>query len=196
MNWVTLGGLARTAVNGQGMILAVNSIFQPSAVDTHQPLFHDTWNTMYDHYRVYKVKYSIVFDVNGLDNTTEHLFYVYPHDLSYALLPNTTATNAQVESFCEQYGKTPGVKYRFINNYDKSQPRTFRFKGMLNLQKLCPNFYDSNRSANFGANPSDIYYLNLGYTSFDGNTYTDSVDVRIRLKFYVKLMHADAAVQQ
>lgn len=144
----------------------LNSIFDPDRTGTgHQPYGHDTLNTMYNRYRVWKVDYVIT----------------YPPNISGAL--QTAYVN------CEN-GETSytSVDQNLILEY----PRTFRrpcnldsptiIKGSINLAKLTgaskqEYIIDDRYQSQYGNNPTELLTLHTGIIG--GTNATGIVDVML-----------------
>lgn len=156
----------------------VNSIFDPDLTGTgHQPLGHDEWNTFYNRYCVYGMKYYVCFNN---ESTTESL------EVAVQLRPNSIfATDMQT------IREDTLTVYRAI----------LAPQGQANSMRIASGYADvakirgiskqrvrmeSDYQAVFGNNPPISPILNVYVQNQDVLT-SASCNIRVDLVFYVRL---------
>lgn len=149
----------------------LNSIQDPNRTGIgHQPYGHDTLETMYNRYRVYKVKYAITYppNISGALQTA----FVQPEngESSY------TSTN---QDLIVEYPRT--VKKLL----ETDKPTVIR--GTISLPKLVGatkrEYMDDDRyQAQFGNNPTELTTLHTGVIAGNGA----SVLMDVMLIYYVE----------
>lgn len=153
-------------------IFNLNSIYDPNVSGGgHQPYGRDTLATLYERYRVYKVKYCITARPAG---NTATVHYAVVHDAAL------TYNNADPSTFFEQ----PHCQY-VVAKMDAP----VRLKGTVNLQKFFgvarSEYNDDRFQATFGTSPAELIRLSFGHSSSGG---TPSITYDVYLKYYVKCM--------
>jgi len=149
----------------------LNSIFDPDRSGVgHQPYGHDTYQTLYQRYRVHKCKY-IVSGVATSTNATR---------LTVAPLNNVTAQNSssQIEEQSSVY-RTKNMYYTGSSN--------FVFTGLVDLATLngvsASEYKSDDRfESNFGSSPTELMALHCIVSGLTGGVA--SVAANVKLSFY------------
>lgn len=147
----------------------LNSIFKPDVDFTgHQPYGRDTLNTLYNRYRVKKVKYVITMKPNGLQAGS---MYAVVHDGS------TTYNALTGTGFFEQ----PHCQFKAVRSSDPT-----RLSGTINLAKFFgvkkSEYQDDRFQAQMDASPAELIVLSFGhqFPAITAATYD------VYLKYYIE----------
>lgn len=164
-----------TAIGGTPVqhVFRANSIYDPNYSGTgHQPMGHDTWATMFNHYTVTgsKISIQVIPDSSNATNGRAGLLLQPGPALPY------TNVNAMIEAkmgsyrnISHQTGKASTMVQKF------SSKRFFNVQDVKDVGKL---------GAAFGADPSEEAYFLIWYA--DQESATTSVRVTITIDFIVQ----------
>lgn len=131
----------------------MNSIYDPDFTGTgHQPMGHDTYETLYNHYYVKSCKTTVYFSSTSAVGTDACIVGMrFDND-------TTTTPSGGLNELTEQRSSTWGV---LSNRNDKA---TLRLSKMFNTNRHFGSTAKWNRTglgADFGTNPSQVGYLQL-----------------------------------
>lgn len=153
----------------------LNSIFDPNRTGTgHQPYGHDTFQTLYNRYRV--VSCSYVITVYSSQGAT----------LQVAALP---ANEEFAAVNISEYRENPRCKYMVQGT---GAPVKF-LKGKVNIPSLFGRsksqyMADDRYQAQFGASPSELAILNINSQQIDESSIANAgVTYQLTLKYKVEL---------
>jgi len=141
-----LPNLALTAAAPVFYFFRLNSIFDPNLTGVgHQPYGHDTYSTLYNRYRVYKVKWTLTLPADS--------------SLKYQVAVgavNHSGTASSLDAIAEQ----PGTIVKWIS----PGADTVTISGVASLPKIHGNTSaeykgDDRCSSNFGDNPLEVMTL-------------------------------------
>lgn len=156
----TTGGLTKHIWNA-------NSIFDPNDTGTgHQPLYHDTFASLYDHYAVISSK--IIITIVNRSTTDSALVSLGPEDDNSA--SSTTST------LVEQVGSKSKVLTPLSGS--KSEQILTGVFGAKKVLSIDPFTSQSYKTA-FGSNPSELSTWVLSVTAFNAATLTCDYTVQI-----------------
>lgn len=157
---ITLGSLAR-------QIMYLNSTFDPDNTGTgHQPLYRDTYASIYDQYAVVACKYKV--KVINTDTDTPII--------CGAVIDDDNVSTASVNVLCEQnhgqYTILPPLagslsSHTFIGNWTA--------QSILGIDPYTSQTYKTA----VGSNPSEISSLIVWATNFDASTMTVTVSIEL-----------------
>lgn len=190
--WATNIVLQRTAAPGGGYYVNIASYSEPSLIDTHQPIYHDTWKSLYGKYQVLGVKYRCTFRTITGSTTADKpiMCYIYPHHLVQGLIPAAGLSANGYRELLEQAPNMRSLKFGYITR--TQEQKTWRdkctLKGFINLRRIIADFQDEQWQSDFDASPSNPFFLNYGFTDLMAGVYTDTINMTLRLTFVVRLL--------
>lgn len=155
-------------------VMNLNSIFDPNRTGLgHQPYGHDTFQALYNRYRVISCSYRI--SVNSSDNAT---------DLQLAVIPTNEAISPSTIS---EVRENPRAKYvvqapRNIARVISGNVYIPSLVGRTTSQYMADDRYQ----ATYGTNPNELALLSMfaGTTTETGSTI--SVTFNIQLEYVVE----------
>lgn len=161
-------------------IFRCGSIYDPNYTGTgHQPYGHDTYNTIYGHYRVLNSKLSVTFCPNGT-SSTGHIIggcFISPDaagvTTDFDLIRERAQGNFKI---CPDQASTISVSQKYTA--DKNYPNNV---GSLN--------------ATFGANPSEDAYFVVWVTSANESIDPSSVDCVVTIDYQVLMWELKALAE-
>jgi len=163
-------------------IYRINSVFQPSTVDTHQPYGFDQVSNDYNHYRVYKIKWRVsipsvndsvsytVSVMNGSQTTTVTTLASYITSMEVPF---------SVTKVC---GLTSGGSVVF-----NGQMSLHKLTGKTFQQYLSDDIYGSTTSSS----PSELLQMVISY----GNISVSTVIIRPSIEFWYTVEFYDPFIQ-
>jgi len=144
-----------------------NSIFDPDFTGVgHQPYGRDTYETIYNHYRVLKSRISCVFLPNGTSSTGHMVCGIAIKD------------DPTVELGFDAIRESKGAHYKMVA--DQSQKVTVTHG--YNSKKAFPASVSSLNS-NMGTNPAEDYFFQVFTTSANSGIDPSSVDVVVTIEY-------------
>lgn len=156
-------------------IFRANSIHDPDYTGVgHQPMGHDTWQTLYNHYVVLGSKISVRL-LPSATNASPAIAGIYLSDGSTApYLTGTTFIEAKKGTFST-----------FVP--DQSRPKNlvskFSAKKFFNVKDVKDNI--PTLGSSFGNTPSDASYYQLWYQTLDGST--ESIQAVVTIDYIVAM---------
>jgi len=148
-------------------LFRTNSIFDPDFTGVgHQPYGRDTYESIYNHYRVLKSRISCTFLPNGT-SSTGHLV------CGVAVKDDTT-----VELGFDTIREAKGAHYKMIA--DQSQKITVT--NGYNAKKAFPSNV-SELNSTMGTNPAEAFFFQVFTTSANNTIDPSSVDVVVTIDY-------------
>ncbi len=153
-----------------------NSIFDPDFTGTgHQPYTHDTWATVYQHYRVVGSRIRATVMSRGVDSSTfQGVCGIRLADTS------TTITNP---SLMMETALAPWKSYSTNNSRGTTLYQNFSAKKFFTKQKAGSD----SLQASFGSNPTEIAFYQVWVASGRATDDAPSLDVQIQIDYIVLL---------
>lgn len=148
-----------------------NSIYDPDQTGTgHQPYSHDTYQTIYQHYRVLSSKIICNFVPNG-SSSTGHVVC--------GVITTPTVEPALVLDY-------DTIRERDIGKYkiNSGQDQVVKVTGAYNSKKMYPSNV-GNLNALFGNNPTEEAYFAVYATATNETLDASSVDVIVDIYYKV-----------
>lgn len=147
-----------------GFYMWANGIHDPDvAIGGHQPMGHDQWQLFYNHYVVLGAKCKVTYA--SRDNVVAQ-----PIIVGISIEDDVTSGATNVSTI-QEYG---GAKYKMFQGYTsmstKSVTAHFSAKKFFNVTDMKDN--QSDKGANFGANPTDGAYFRVFACTADGTSAT------------------------
>lgn len=130
----------------------------------HQPLLHDTYATLYNHYMVLGAKMTVNFVNNGVSRGLNLCVYPCP-DTSFTTDPDTAY-------------ETPGAKYTIIGE-DNHKSLTLKYS----KKAVFGEGRETALSALFGSSPSEQYFGVIHFFSYQAQ----DCDTIVTMDYVVKL---------
>ncbi len=164
-------------VYGTEQVFRLNSIYDPDLTSTgHQPYGHDTMATLYNRYRVNRVRICLKISDPSADGVN---FCAWVQDATnaYAVTGNTPDTMIE----------KPGVMFRDINNTGAqvvNYQQEFAIPHIMGITRQQFEADTLNYSAATGANPTLTPYIRMAICALDGSS-TPTVRVQACLMYYV-----------
>jgi hypothetical protein len=157
-------GIAGSAWN----LYNASSIFDPDQTGVgHNPYSYDTYNTIYNHYRVIGSKISVVFCPNGSSSTGNMVCGI-------AIKDDTT-----VETNFDSIREAKGARYRIATGSERTvvtqyySPKKMFPAGLNNLNAL------------FGSNPAESAYFQVFLTSANMGLAPSTTDCVVTIDYRV-----------
>ncbi|AXH76781.1 MAG: putative capsid protein [Circoviridae sp.] len=161
------------------------SIFDPNSTGTgHQPLTHDTWATIYNHYVVLKANIKVEAITGSPSNAYDG---VIPMGIT---LTDDTSNVTTLDTLEEQSGSVTGYCMP-MNNKPLSLTKSYNPKTFLGIKD--PSSSGRIR-ASFGANPSETAYFSI-YASPIWTTAPSAVLCKATIYYTVLLTEPKEMVQ-
>ena len=163
-----------------------NSIYDPDYTGIgHQPMYHDEWARVYDHYDVIKSKcrvQAVNFDSATASSSAASV------QAKYQVTLRTTDSPSSPASFDVLQEQT-GTKYKLL--HDDSSAGVWLKTG-FNAKKMWPANATDNNDADFGATPTKVAYFmldayNLYGSLTDPTSNPPSIVVQVEIVYTVKL---------
>jgi len=130
-----------------GHKLSLNSIYDPDVTGGgHQPYGHDTYATLYNRYRVNKVRYRI------------QLFTTSSEPLKFTVVANNTDSNY---SSYDLAAESPNARTKCGNGYSSPVVFTGYYVPRLITGVNRAEYKDDKYSATFGADPAEIVRMHI-----------------------------------
>lgn len=150
---------------------SLNSIFDPNTTGVgHQPYGHDTFQTLYNRYRVISCQYRVIANKN---NDTLQIVAL-PANAGYAY---TTASEYKENPRCFYKTQAPGGEIQSVSGL----VRIPSLVGRTQAQYMADDRYQ----AEFGASPQEAAVLNLGV--FNGSDQPlNAVPLNVELVYTVE----------
>jgi len=149
---------------------STNSVYDPDTTGVgHQPYTHDTYQTMYNHYKVLSSSCKATFLSNGSSSTG--------HVVGGVMI--TSDTTSPVLDF-DTIRERAQSKYRIGMANDKA----FTVSAGYNHKKMYP-INVANINAVFGNNPTEQSYFCVWATSTNESVDVSSIDVVITITYRV-----------
>lgn len=168
MRYAEVIGITSTVGAIQHYVFRANSIFDPNYTGAgHQPMSHDTWSTMYNHYTVIGSKLSAVISPSEA-NLAPGYFGSYLTDGLAAPYTEISAYREAKRGFVTVLA--PDQKKTYVTN-------KFSAKRFFNITDVKDN--TSRIGAAIAFNPTEQAYFNLWYATADGSTAAVNVLVTI-----------------
>lgn len=159
--------LDATTGSSASYLFRANSIFDPNFTGVgHQPYGRDTYESIYNHYRVLKSRISCTFLSNG-SSSTGHLV------CGVAVKDDST-----VELGFDTIRESKGAHYKMLA--DSTQKATVT--NGYNSKKAFPNNV-SDLNSIMGTNPSEIVFFQIFTTSANNTIDPSSVDVVVTIDY-------------
>jgi len=158
----------------------MNSIFDPDRTGVgHQPYGHDTYQTLYNRYRVLKFRYRVV---------------LAPNSATVANVVVVPLNNVSTIDFISLTEQSTYAKPRILSLSGMSE---CVYTGTVDLAKLngstASAYKDDDRfEAVFGTSPSELMGL---YLCFQGNTAAVTIQYNVILEYYCELFDPIALTQ-
>lgn len=197
MRYSDMHSLSSGANVGMQYQYRLNSINAPdiTAPSAHQPALHDTFATLYRHYKVVAVSVHQRF-INRGTVPTRVLTYAMDNTNGYFANPAVPLTS-EVTNLIEQ--PRPFLKVLYLGAYSSSNPSTRSTKTVNHYIRLprvlATNYSESGASADFGSNPTLPAVYHADFSS--DNLTSTGLDVRVytTLTYYVELSEPLTPVQ-
>lgn len=152
----------------------LNSIFDPNRTGIgHQPYGHDTFESMYNRYRVIGCSYSIsAYDTNG----------------KYIQVAATPSNELIIVNSVQQMAENPRTRY--ITQAPNASLKTI--KGYVHIPSLVGRtkaqyMADDRYQATFGSSPNEAALLTIAAAPLSGNNDSMSVAFNITLVYHVEV---------
>lgn len=165
---IALDGSGRPSV--QRVKTYKSSLYDPDfAVGGHQPLWYDQYQVLYQKYRVHGIKYDIIVNNNGQNET----FYLMVRPYSSALI------EVNYETLMER----GNCHWRQGGSVNSGSDRV-RMKGYMNVAKTLgiskrQVSLDDKFESNWGTDPATMAYLNLYVANWLGSGTTLTYTVKL-----------------
>lgn len=157
-----------------------NSIFDPDTSGIgHQPYTHDTFQTMYNHYKVLKSSVRVTFLSNGSSSTGHFVGGI-------AIVSDTTTPVLDFDQIRERSAS----KYRI----GMANDRALTVSAGFNIKKMYPNNV-SNLNAAFGSNPAEQAYFCVWCTSTNETIDISSIDCVVTINYTVLMWELKALAE-
>lgn len=163
----TLGGLG-------SYVFRANSIFDPNFTGTgHQPMAHDTYETLFNHYMVVGAKLTVVC---SSDTGQSKPFVMGSYLGDGSTVPYTNASEF-IEAKKGSWAVGQGRQAEPLVSVSKFSARQF-----FNCQDTKDN--RKNLGASFGSNPNEDAYFVIWYQNEDAST--DTLQFRVVIDYVVQ----------
>lgn len=168
MKYVTTFRLSPSLADNADYFFRANSIFDPNYTGVgHQPYTHDTWASIYNHYKV--LGCSIKLQGTPTTNT--------PVILGCRLSDDVTAEQ-DIDSLME----SNGCKFSVGQDASKLMVVNYRFNSNTTLPESGKDAVSA-----FGANPSEVTFFHIFGRHLNGLSTGSNMDVVIELTYTVKM---------
>jgi len=165
--------------NINGYVFRANSIYDPNSTGVgHQPMGHDIWANIYNHYVVVGAKITARFLNTGTDNIPVCLGVLLDDD-GGAITSETVNTimergvskwKLSFNNYGVQFGQVPTITNRF------SAKKFFNIKDVKDNDSV---------GAAMGANPSDLAYFIVWQGPMDGSADPAATNVNVTIDYIV-----------
>lgn len=159
-----------------------NSIYDPDLTGTgHQPLPHDLWQSLYNHYQVLGSKISVI--AYAEDSATN-----YVAEVGINVTDDTTVNALYTSTLKEQ----PGCTSRLLRirpdgcNSMVRLRKGFSAKKWFGVNRSAISAMEST-SALFGANPTEGAFFHIWCAHPDDSTDIPNVNLRVRIDYIVEV---------
>lgn len=181
LKYATSGTITSTTGSVGKQVFRANSIFDPDLTNAgHQPLYHDTFSSIYNHYSVIGSKIII-----KLVNTSTNTFQVV------LILDDDATTSTTLDTLTEQ-GHS---RVRLLTPISGSRS-SISLVGKWSARKVLginPFNRDSQQAAAFGANPTEISTWTIAASDLAGGT--NSITYQVVILYDVLLSELQTPVQ-
>ncbi len=174
MRYCTVLQLDSAAAGTDHHLFRANSIFDPDQTGLgHQPYTHDTYQAIYNHYKVEKSKIRVTFVSNGSDGTPAS---------STGIVGISIKDNTTVETNFDTIREARGSKYKVAGTAGSRATVTYGY----NARKMFPGNV-ANLNSSFGSNPSEEAFYQVwmtGISAGDPNAMTAIVQIDYTVKMW------------
>ncbi len=159
-------------------VFRLNSIFDPDFTGTgHQPYGHDTYELLYEQYRVVGCKATVTYSASAATSNIIALAEITPNSVS--------------ASSAEPVMERSNVKWKVS---ETNSPIT------LVMKWSAKNWFRGNVSANaqgagFGSNPTEVAFLHLMAGSAAAGAASGQVNFNVKLEYIVRMAEIKVLAQ-
>ena len=170
MRYATTVRLNANVTGSSSHLFRANSIADPDLTGIgHQPYGHDTYASVYNHYKVLKSRIICTYTSNGSSSSGNYVVGVALKD------------DNNVETDFDTIREARTAKYKIVNDENIST-----VTNGYNARKMFPNNVD-NLNAQFSNNPSEDAIFQVFHTSCNSGVEPNSCDVVVTIEYTVKM---------
>lgn len=166
-------------VLGTEQVMNLNSLYDPNALaGGHQPYGHDELNLLYKNYKVYGVKFTLIFSNPSADNM-----------VCAARISPPNGPQSLTGQSGTQVAEQPMSVLKYINNSGRQIVTITQYFPMSTILGVTPlqfkSAYNNSYTAAFGANPSAMPTLRISAGDANG-VQGSTVSCQINMTFYTQ----------